>query len=427
VNSTNLLDRLISEGRVQWVAEKGDKGETGDAGDPGLDSLPVGPYGDPGPDGANVEWPGGLIQDDTKIKSDDKAIVEISTKLVSETENYLVVKRAYIGNPSACPDKIIPQEIQSPWILAFPPNASQSVRRKVNGKSVCTWTCSSSLYYFNINGVIDSIRSRMQDYLAFQKTQKETQLQLWTDQMKDVFDEQAAALYCALEFSKSKYRNADARRYVESTKIAAAGAGPGYNLSYMKIEQGVIPSFYTRCKTGGSTYTGGGSSTPPPVTPPTPPSTFIVHNTGADVVNGQDQYWSIETANGSGIYRLANVADTYEWWFVPPTGSNWVTVNGGRDSWGGIRKFKTHARVTGTQSFLDTLTIKINISADDNVKAITINGTSVDVTELATLQYSSWLEFTLPTELFVIGTNEIVFSIEDGGIVAGLWVQWNVS
>ena len=197
-----------------------------------MNNLAVGPYGSDGQPGANAQWPGALVRKTIDAKSDNRAIVDVSTLSVSPDENYVVVTRANIGNPNACPNMITPQDIQSPWILAYSSSAStpSTVRTTVNGSSVCTWVCNSQLYYFNIDSLVRSIRNRFLDYLLFQKQQKEQDCANFINTMKATFEEQRTALTCALENSKSKYRNTQARQYIEQSQIQAAQASRNIKL-----------------------------------------------------------------------------------------------------------------------------------------------------------------------------------------------------
>lgn len=246
-----LIDKLRDLGKLTITIPDGDQGPQGEDGDPGLDALPVGPYGKDGIKGANSEWPGGLVEEQLEIKDDNRAVVEITTEEISAEENYLVVKRANIGNPDACPDTIIPKDVQSPWILCFTPGVGATVRtRSADGKLICSRACSSDIYYFNMDLIIRSVKNRYTAFLNAQKTAKERQATAALERIINVFDDQKAALCCALERVRSKIRNTDARRYIETQKIAAATADaskPAYNITVKTRPEGVVPSFYTSC------------------------------------------------------------------------------------------------------------------------------------------------------------------------------------
>ena len=247
-----LIRYLIEQGKVRYITQQGDQGPQGEQGDPGLDSLPVGPYGEDGPDGVNAVWPGALVQDNLGVKEDNRAIVDVTTQEVSESENYLVVTRANLGNPDACPDTIKPQDRQSPWLLAIAPGGV--VTRKVktdDGKLVCSSACGSTLHYLNIETIVQSIRKQFVTYLDEQKKIKETYVRSQLDVITSTFEEQKQAIACALERCMSKTRNQQARQYLEQSKIAAAqadAAKPGYKISVARPQEaGRVPEWFDKC------------------------------------------------------------------------------------------------------------------------------------------------------------------------------------
>lgn len=242
----HLIELLRSTGRLTMVAPTGDDGPKGDPGDPGLDSLPVGPYGDDGEPGKPAEWRGGLVEEGLNIKDDNRAIVDIKTEQISPDENYLIVTRANIGNPDACPNTIKPKDVQSPWLLAMTSGTTSVVRRRTSdNKLICSRSCSSNIYYLNIEHIIRNIRRQFIHYLNYIKQRKELYVTDVLQDMINAFDGQKTALGCALEACRSRSRNADARRYIEQSKIAAAAAG--YNIEMSGRGAGYTPMFYHAC------------------------------------------------------------------------------------------------------------------------------------------------------------------------------------
>lgn len=221
---TKLAQKLTANGNIRFVAPQGDQGDQGDPGEDGANALPVGPQGPDGPAGKNAPWNGTLSEETFAVAQQDRAVVDISTECVSPTENYIVVTRANIGNPNACPDKIIPQDVQSPWILGF---TGTGLNKIVNQKTkqVCSWSCGSSLYYFDIDVIIQTIRAQWTSYLSSIKAQKEALADSWLGAMIDAYNTQKSALCCALEAAKSRARNVDTRRYIESQAIQAMLGG----------------------------------------------------------------------------------------------------------------------------------------------------------------------------------------------------------
>lgn len=249
-----LVQDLISLNRVRFITLPGDQGDTGPIGDPGMNALPVGPYGLDGQPGLNVPWPGVLIQDNLSVKADNRAIVDIQINRVSPTENYLVLKRANLGNPDACPDSIHPIDKQSPWLLCV--SSAGVIANRVltsDGKLVCSSACNSSLYYLNMEALVKSVRTQFTTYLNNQRAAKQIYTQQQLDIMSANFEEQKQAIGCALEKCRSKGRNAQARQYLETSKIAAATADsskPGYKLAVAGLPPGVNAQSPTWGKAG---------------------------------------------------------------------------------------------------------------------------------------------------------------------------------
>lgn len=225
----SLITELRNLNRIRFITPAGDQGDQGESGDDGLDSLPVGPYGETGPDGLDAEWPGSLVQDNLSIKEDNKAIVDIDVERVSADENYITVKRATIGNPDACPDTILPQNIQSPWLLVFSPGAVGTKKTQTDdGNLVCSWSCNSTIHYLNIQSIVDSVRNQTAIYLESERARKLKIVKEKLDELATIFEQQKIAIGCALEKVRSRSRNIQARQYLEQYKLGVAGINATY-------------------------------------------------------------------------------------------------------------------------------------------------------------------------------------------------------
>jgi len=204
------IDALAAEmqkrGSIRFTAPQGDRGKQGDGGEDGADSLPTGPQGADGNDGVNAAWPGSLTQEQFQVAQDDRAIVDIDTEEISPQENYLVIKRSNIGNPDACPDSVIPQDVQSPWLMAF--------------DNTCA--CNTPIFYFDVDVLIEGVRNHWIDYLNSVKAEKEALASSWLNAIIGAFNDQKSSLCCALDACKSRSRNEGTRRFIESQRIAAA-------------------------------------------------------------------------------------------------------------------------------------------------------------------------------------------------------------
>lgn len=215
-----FVEKMIDLEKLKLISPKGPKGDKGDPGDDGADALPVGPQGDDGKDGKNAPWPGSLSEETFDIAQQDKAIVDITTKEISENENYIIAKRANIGNLDACPNTIIPQDVQSPWILSIGKPSSKC--KITSGTQTCGSFCNSELFYFDIDTILQGIESQFTSYLNSIKNEKEQIANTWLAAMQAEFNEQKSALCCALEACRSKSRNERTRQYIEQQRIQAA-------------------------------------------------------------------------------------------------------------------------------------------------------------------------------------------------------------
>jgi hypothetical protein len=226
IDTTAFFQFMIDSERFVVRSPRGPKGDKGDTGPRGQDYLPYGPNGPAGDDGANAPFsitiqpePASLERVNQNVT---RAITSIGTEEISETENYLVVTRSIIGNPDACPSQLkLTSTSNSTWLVALPTTASQAV---------ITWlpdTCysnSQEVYYLDVSGILESIETEFNREVAAIKSDCENIVQFWLSVMAGLFDEQKAALCCALEYCQSQSRNAETRRYIEEQRIQASQA-----------------------------------------------------------------------------------------------------------------------------------------------------------------------------------------------------------
>jgi len=228
VNLNQFLDEVKNRGNLIEVELQGDRGPQGDRGDAGRDRLDTGPVGPDGQPGANSPFDGILIEETLDIdigQSDDpRAIVDIDAEEVSEDENYLVVTRANIGNPDACPSDVIPANIKSPWLLVVQRGVSSinKLTKITDDCGIPCAICSSSIYYVNIEPLLEQVFTRFKNRVTALKEAKEELVGTWLKSMVYLFNQQKAALCCALENCKSRTRNVGTRQYIESQRIQAA-------------------------------------------------------------------------------------------------------------------------------------------------------------------------------------------------------------
>jgi hypothetical protein len=226
IDTNAFFQHMIDSGRFVVRSPRGAQGDKGNTGARGADNLPYGPDGPAGDDGANAPSSITVQPEPASLErvsqSVTRAVTSITTEEVSETENYLVVTRSIIGNPDACPSQLkLSSTANSNWLIALPNSVSQAI---------ITWlpdTCysnSQQVYYIDVSGILSAIETEFNREVAAIKSDCENIVQFWLSIMAGLFDEQKAALCCALEYCQSQSRNAETRKYIEEQRIQAAQA-----------------------------------------------------------------------------------------------------------------------------------------------------------------------------------------------------------
>lgn len=235
-----LFDEIEKRGNLRKRAIQGDRGNKGKKGQDGQDQLDTGPVGLDGESGINAPWVGTVLPEAIKFEAinpnSNRAVVDIRVEDNTETnESYLVVTRANIGNVNASPNKIKPIQSNesSPWLLGIDivPSSTQKVIESAtcSDKIVCRST-TSSLYYINMETILELFEARFYELLNQIKQAKEKLAMDWLQIMVTMFTQQKAAICCALENCRSRKRNANDRRYIEQQRIQAAQAGNNITL-----------------------------------------------------------------------------------------------------------------------------------------------------------------------------------------------------
>jgi hypothetical protein len=228
LNLNQFLDEVKNRGNLIEKELQGPRGHEGDRGDAGRDRLDTGPVGPDGQPGANSPFEAVLLEEvldiDIERGDDPRAVVSIDTEEISEDENYLVVTRANIGNPDACPSEVLPTNIKSPWLLIVRRGVASinKLTRVTDDCGVPCAICSSAIYYVNADPLLNQVFDRFKDRVIALKQAKEELVATWLKSMVYLFNQQKAALCCALENCRSRTRNVGTRQYIESQRIQAA-------------------------------------------------------------------------------------------------------------------------------------------------------------------------------------------------------------
>jgi hypothetical protein len=228
------IERIIQEveerNRLKKVQLQGDKGYKGKRGEPGIDRLDTGPVGEEGIPGINSPFGGTLVTEPIPFElapgSNNRAIVDIITEEVSETENYLVATRANIGNPDACPALVTPKNFDSALVVALNViSGGKLIKDQTITSGDCALICricASSLHHLDVEDLVCAVFDQFVVRVNQLKTEKENLVRAWLSTMISLFSEQKAALCCALENCRSRQRNERTRQYIETQRIQAA-------------------------------------------------------------------------------------------------------------------------------------------------------------------------------------------------------------
>jgi hypothetical protein len=222
IDVSRLFQHMVDNEKFRVSAKQGIQGLPGERGSDGVDDLPFGPDGARGDPGANAQFAPGLLIESIPFKLKEqlkRAVVDITTETNGEDENYLVVTRANIGNINACPNMVtLTSDANSTWMVAMQDITIESETLSVDGCRLCV----GDVYYIDATPILNEIKAEFDREAARVKKGIEDIVSWWLVVMAGVFDEQKAALCCALENCKSQTRNVDTRRYLEQSRIQAA-------------------------------------------------------------------------------------------------------------------------------------------------------------------------------------------------------------
>lgn len=217
INLQFLVDEMKKRGNLISKTIVGPKGLDGDRGDPGVDRLDTGPEGPAGEDGEDTPFDGILINTSLRLKDKSKVVVDIDTEKVSEDENYLIVYKGVVGPERLCTRFVNAQSSRSSWVLVRNQKGIACVPGCVRSEQ-----CIDETNFIDIDIIADSVKNHTEKMILAAKKEREDMASEWLKTLMKVFNEQKRALCCALENCRSRKRNQDERRYIETQRIAAA-------------------------------------------------------------------------------------------------------------------------------------------------------------------------------------------------------------
>ncbi len=233
IDFPELVDDLKLRKQFNTNGRQGDKGEKGKQGSQGPDYILTGPPGDAGEDGSAPPCNLTVEPDDLQVEPNEgmtKALV--GGKVVFDEDDPLKYKisfdRQLIGPTGYAADKFHVQDDTSPWVLAITGDQTDGPISDPRSQIACGTTIgagrSQKIYYIDVEPIVNAIRDRFLVEANIIKTGYQNVVKFWIQTMSDLFDEQKAALCCALERCKSIKKNAEVRYNIESLAASAAGS-----------------------------------------------------------------------------------------------------------------------------------------------------------------------------------------------------------
>lgn len=313
INLPDLVEELKARNQFNVVGKVGEGGATGEDGDPGPNFILSGPAGTVGDDGAAPPCSLTIEADTLQAQPHEgmsKALVAV--KVVRDTVDplkyKLVFDRQTIGPANYAADKLHVRPDKSPWVLAIVADAAQTDVSNESGTVECEQVGSGGpqqVYYLDIEPIIELIRQQYLKEAGILRKGYEDIVRYWVNTMSDLFDEQKAALCCALEFCMSATKSTEIRQHMESTAAQAAGSAnillhgrnskEAVSLSSTRLLKEIGgpdlcrggPQFpqYPNLATGGTGGVPGGGAPPPPApqSAPPPPQTLEAQSVDAGV------------------------------------------------------------------------------------------------------------------------------------------------
>lgn len=226
IDFPSLIGELKERSQFNMVGKQGVAGAAGADGDDGPNFVLSGPAGNTGVSGFAPPCELNVEVDSLQAQPHDgmsKALVAV--KVVRDEIDHLKYKlvfdRQQIGSPGHAADKFRVRADQSPWVLAVPSDMAQADALECEQMGVGN---PQSVYYLDVEPIIDSIRSQYLKEVDILRKGYEDVVGLWVNTMSDLFDEQKAAMCCALEFCLSATKSTELRQHMESTAAQAAGS-----------------------------------------------------------------------------------------------------------------------------------------------------------------------------------------------------------
>lgn len=289
-----LVAELKRRGQFNVTGKQGKQGNQGEVGDAGPDYILSGPPGDVGSDGSAPDCAISVEPDALQATPHEgltKALVGVSVVKdeVDPLKYKLVFDRQTVGIEGSYSDKMYVRGDSSPWILAVAGNEAVNTSTNVTtlvGEGNCDLqqvggtNTVQPVFYIDIEPIVDAVHQEFIREVGILKKGYEDIVKYWIQTMSNLFDQQKAALCCALQYCLSATKSTSLRQHMES--VAASAAGSANILLHGRDSNQAVELSSTRLlkEVGGPDLCRGGPHFPQyptpgggPVSPPPPPTT----------------------------------------------------------------------------------------------------------------------------------------------------------
>lgn len=223
-----LIAELENRNQIRLTGKAGVKGDVGEEGDTGISGILSGPPGDIGEPGTaptcslSVEPETFPVQVRPGLK---RALVNV--KVIPDAidgRNYsLEFDRQVVGNENGSASQFRVKQIESTWVLAISVMTDETDSDFDCGIPGEQRNQFYSLYYVDIEPILDTIQQKYNDEVTRLKKGYEDIVAFWVQTMSDMFDEQKNAICTALENCISGTKSIHAREHMEGLAALTLG------------------------------------------------------------------------------------------------------------------------------------------------------------------------------------------------------------
>jgi hypothetical protein len=205
-----LVKELRARNQFNPIGPTGQTGKPGPVGDPGEETVLSGPKGLKGEAGQNFACDLTIETEniDVEIQGSLRKVLT-NARVVFDEEDplkyYIEFDRQEVGKQGISADRFMISREDSPWLISasFAGNNRASVK------------------YCDVEPILTILEEKYKTEVDYFKGRYERTVKWWIETMSRVFEEQKAALCCAIACCKSRTANAQSRKHIESIASSA--------------------------------------------------------------------------------------------------------------------------------------------------------------------------------------------------------------